>query len=168
MKRLIFLAALVGGCSSDVPDTPVDTSAPAAPAVMAPPGTFTLDDFRRLHWIAGRWRGTMPDGKSFYEQYRVVNDSTIEMSGHTDSTFAPSTDGSRIMLRDKRVVSESATSRYVATRLDSAGVDFTPERGRNAFTWARESDARWTATLRWTDAQGQPQTVVYPMQRIGR
>ena len=49
-----------------------------------------------------------------------------------------------------------------------AGVDFVPIKGRNAFTWTRESDTRWTATLRYTDAQGRPQTVVYAMHRFGR
>lgn len=60
----------------------------------------------------------MADGKNFYEQYRVVNDSTIMMTGYPDSTFAEISDSARITLRGGTVSSEGATSRYVASRLD--------------------------------------------------
>jgi len=111
----------------------------------------------------------MADGKNFYEQYRVVNDSTIMMTGYPDSTFAQISDSARITLRGGTVSSEGATSRYVASRLDSTGVDFSPDRGaQNAFTWAREAADRWNATIRWTDGQGRPQTVVYALHRFGR
>lgn len=167
--RWMLLAVAAAGCSaSDVPEqaTPDSVSAPALPPVV--PATVTLDDFRRLHWLAGDWRGFMADGQTFYERYEVPNDSTIVMTSYTDSTFRTAGDGSRITLRSGRVVSESETSRYVATRVDSTGADFSPERGNNAFTWTRESDTRWSATLRWTDRDGRPQTRVYALHRIER
>ena len=168
----IAVAAVISlSCSADVPGNSggVD-SARAAPVVAsAPAAAFTLDDFRRLHWLNGRWRGFMPDGKSFYEQYRLLNDSTLLMTGYRDSTFAAVADSARITLRRGTVSSENAASRYVASRLDSTGADFSPERGaKNAFTWARESADRWSATIRWTDNQGRPQSVVYALHRFGR
>ena len=167
MKKIgIAVLALAVACSADVPETPIDTSAPPAPAVAAQPGTFTVDDFRRLHWMAGRWRGSAPEGTSFYEEYSVPNDSTIEQMSYKDSTFSAVTERSRIELRGGRVTNEGATARWVASRLDSTGVDFAPDKGaRNAFTWTREGNDRWTATLRWNSDKG-PQTVVYRMQRI--
>lgn len=170
---VVVAAALLvaSACTSDVPENTggADSSQATLTVTSAPTGTYTIDDFRRLHWMDGRWRGFLPDGKHFYEQYRVLNDSTILMTGYPDSTFAPVSDSGRISLRAGTVASEGATSRYVASRLDTTGVDFSPERGaKNAFTWARESADRWTATLRWTDRQGRPQTVVYALHRIGK
>jgi hypothetical protein len=137
----------------------------AAPATL----TLTLDDFRRLHWLGGDWRGFTADGKTFYERYEVQNDSTIVMATHADSTFTRATDNSRIVLRGGRVTNEAATARWHATRLDSTGVDFAPGEGaRNTFTWARESETKWTATLRWTDRDGRPQTTLYALHRIAK
>ena len=170
MTRSGWLAVvLAAGCSaSDVPEqaTPDSTPAPAVPAVA--PATVALDDFRRLHWLDGRWRGFMADGQTFYEQYEIPDDSTIIMTPFADSTFRTAEDPSRITLRAGRVTSESARSRYVATRVDSTGADFSPERGNNAFTWTRESDTKWSATLRWTDRDGRPQTRIYALHRIAK
>lgn len=167
---VLCLLALTACTTSDVPEPVTGDSTPATPAVPAvAPATVTLDDFRRLHWLAGRWRGFMADGKTFYESYQVQDDSTIVMTGYPDSTFTTTSDASRIVLRGGRVVNEASTARWVATRLDSAGADFAPDQGaRNAFTWARESDTKWTATLRWTDRDGRPQTTVYALHRIAK
>src|SRR5687767_16020153 len=64
-------------------------------------GEFTADDFRRLRWLAGRWQGFQPDGGKFYEEYRVVNDSTLAMFSYPDSTFGTPSDSSRVQLRGK-------------------------------------------------------------------
>jgi hypothetical protein len=136
-------------------------------AVQPAAGRYSLQDFRRLRWLEGSWRGKLPDGGHFYERYRVLNDSTIVMRGFADSTFASATDSARITLRGGTVADEGG-ARWVATRLDSSAVDFASERdASNNFTWVRESPDRWTATLRSTDRQGHAQTTVYPMERIG-
>lgn len=166
------LLALAVACSKADDRIAVDTAdrvagglAPAA----AVPGTYTLDDFRRLRWLDGRWRGFMADGKTFYEQYRVVNDSTIVKHSFADSTFTNQSDSSRVQLRGGRISDESANSTWVVTRLDSTGVDFAPQRNAtNYFTWAQESPTAWNATLRWTDNGGRPQSVVYALHKFGR
>jgi len=113
--------------------TALKKSAPVPPAA----GKYGQADFARLYWLVGSWRGRLPDGRSFYERYRLSDDS-----GH---------------------------SRWLATRLDSTGVDFASERdASNNFTWARQSRNNWKAVLNSIDRKGQAQTVVYPMQRIGR
>jgi hypothetical protein len=168
----IWIVATLAACSSkDVPEPVTGDSLPAAPAVpVTSHATVTLDDFRGLHWIEGRWRGFMADGKTFYESYQVQNDSTIVMTGYPDSTFSRPTDNARIVLRGGKVMNEAGVDggpQWFATRLDSTGADFAPGRGaRNAFTWARESPTRWTATLRWTDRDGRPQTAVYALHKI--
>ena len=138
-------------------------------ASAAVPGHYTLDDFQRLRWIEGRWQGFMPNGGKFYESYAFTNDSTIEMRAYKDSTFRTPSDSSRIVLRNTLVTNEGGASSWTATRLDSTGVDFAPQRrARNFFTWAREDSSKWNATLRSMDEQGRPQTVVYALRRFGR
>ena len=167
MKGALLTALLaLAGCTRD--GTRADTAAANTP-LPADAGTFTLQDFQQLRWINGMWRGFMPDGSRFYERYRVIDDSTMVMHAFPDSTFGTPSDSSRIMLRDGRVVNDGGSARWVATRLDSTGVDFTPHFGApNRFTWARESETQWSATMRWTDETGRPQVRTYALHKFGR
>ena len=164
---VVVVGLLVLACSrGDQPAT--DTAIGTTPKLL--PGMYSLGDFSRLRWIEGRWRGSTPDGKNpFYEEYRFRDDSTIAKYGFPDSTFAKASDSSQIKLRGGVVRDESLTSSYQATRLDSAGADFAPDRGAtNFFTWTPVSPTSWSATLRWTDKQGRPQTVEYVLQKFAR
>ena len=144
--------------------TTLQKSAPVPPAA----GKYALADFARLYWLVGSWQGRLPDGRSFYERYRWVDDSTIKMRSFKDDTFSKATDSARITLRAGTVADEGG-SRWLATRLDSTGVDFASERdASNNFTWARQSRNNWKAVLNSIDRNGKAQTVVYPIQRIGR
>jgi hypothetical protein len=155
-----------GTVSERSPDSAAGTAASDVRQPVA--GRYTLQDFARLRWLDGSWRGRLPDGGYFYERYRVMNDSTIGMRGFSDSLFARVTDSSSINFRGGTVTSEGG-SRWVATRLEPSAVDFASERNAaNNFTWVRESADRWTATLRSTDRDGRPRTIVYPMERVRR
>ena len=144
--------------------TTLQKSAPVPPAA----GKYALADFARLYWLVGSWQGRLPDGHRFYERYRLLDDSTIKMRSFTDDTFSKATDSARITLRAGTVADEGG-SRWLATRLDSTGVDFASERdASNNFTWARQSRNNWKAVLNSIDRNGKAQTVVYPMLRIGR
>ncbi|HEV7838777.1 MAG TPA: hypothetical protein VGO75_11980 [Gemmatimonadaceae bacterium] len=127
-----------------------------------------MADFARLGWLVGSWQGRLPDGRSFYERYRMLDDSTIKMRSFKDDTFSKATDSARITLRGGTITDEGG-ARWVATRLDSTGVDFASEHdASNNFTWARVSKNSWKAVLNSIDKKGQAQAVIYPMQRIGR
>jgi len=141
-----------------------DQSTPQPPVA----GRYSLQDFGRLRWLEGSWHGRLPEGGHFYERYQLVDDSTIAMHGFPDSTFAHATDSASITLRGGTIADEGS-ARWVATRLESNAVDFASERNAsNNFTWTRESQDRWTATLRSSDRQGRAQTTIYPMERIGQ
>jgi len=176
MRRLSALAtlaatALLWGCGD--PDR-LETGATPDSLLPVPPssidsGSFGAADFRRLTWLHGRWRGFMPDGGTFYEQYEFLNDTTIVMHAFADSSFVGARDSARITLRQGVIASESPRSRWVATRVDSSGADFAPQRGAgNWFTWMRESPTQWSANLRWTDADGRPRNQLYAMHKFGR
>jgi hypothetical protein len=172
MRYLLSSIGLVALACGGTHEAKLDSAARRASAVnvaSVDPANVTLADFQQLRWINGPWRGFMADGGKFYEWYKFENDSTILKTEHADSTFGTPTGESRIMLRNGIVVDSSARSSYVATRWDSAGADFAPRRGAtNSFTWAREDATKWSATIRWTDANGQPQTVLYALHRFGR
>ena len=170
----IMLSASLAACRAESRPRPDSSGASAAatptpaattPAPSAAAGTFALSDFRHLRWIDGSWRGQLPDGKYFYERYRIVDDSTIAMQGFSDSTYTTVSDSSRIALRGTTVASEGPSSRWEATRLDSTSVEFVSTRNPSSgFTWQRESADRWTATIR---SGGRPNTV-YNMERVKR
>lgn len=147
-----------------------DSAAGAAATAGAQPaaGHYSLQDFARLRWLEGSWRGQLADRSYFYERYRFLNDSTIAMHGFADSTFARATDSATLTLRGGTITDAGASAQWAATRLDSSVVDFAPVHGTtDPFTWARESSNRWTATLRSGDP-ARPHTTVYRMERVGR
>ena len=175
MSRLIVAGLAILTTASCRPearsDRATDSAAgAAATADNAPPaaGHYSLQDFGRLRWLEGRWRGQLPDRSYFYERYHFLNDSTIGMHGFSDSTFARATDSATIALRGGTVTDAGAAAQWVATRLDSSVVDFAPvQRAYGPFSWASESPNRWTATLRSADPV-RPQATVYRMERVGR
>src|SRR4026209_2380444 len=124
--------ALVAGvsCSTEKRATAEkgqDTPAMKKPTPVPPAaGQYALKDFVSLGWLVGSWQGRLPDGRSFYERYRWVDDSTIKMRSFKDDTFSKATDSSRIMLR-AGTVADVGGARWIATRLDSTGVDFASE-----------------------------------------
>ena len=68
-----------------------------------------------------------------------MDDSTIKMRSFKDDTFSKATDSARIMLR-AGTVADVGGARWLATRLDSTGVDFASEHdASNNFTWAKQS-----------------------------
>lgn len=173
MSRLIVAGMAILTAVSCRPearsDRPADSGAGAATADNARPaaGHYSLQNFGRLRWLEGSWRGQLPDRSYFYERYHFLNDSTISMHGFADSTFARATDSATIALRGGTVTDAGAAAQWVATRLDSSVVDFAPmQRAYGPFSWASESPNRWTATLRSADPARPP--TVYRMERVGR
>jgi hypothetical protein len=143
------------------------TAAPAAAAAQsAPPGTFTLEQFGELRWIEGSWRGAAQGEAAFYEGYRVVNDSTVEMTYFADSTLARSTGTAVVAFRGGRIVHEAGGAVWAVAAIDSAGWHFVPvERARNRFSWARVSDHAWTAALLNPLQGGGERTTLYRLER---
>ncbi|HYV97492.1 MAG TPA: hypothetical protein VE967_08575 [Gemmatimonadaceae bacterium] len=142
------------------------TAAPALHAQDAKPATFSLAQFRTLKWIAGSWRGVDGNGKPFYEEYRVVDDSTIGMRQYTDSTFTAVTpDSSLITWRAGVVTSKGSGSPFIAAEMTPTSVKFARGSTRN-FAFTRDSPSQWTARIN----SGLPGVaeVVYVMRRVPR
>jgi hypothetical protein len=166
--RCVFaLVALSAASCKKADRPPVDFQTAAAPAAPMP-AKFSLDDFQRLRYLEGTWRGTLPNGKFFYESYHFVDDSTILQGGHTDSTFRVKSDSSRFVFRGGEVIDSSGTT-YHAASLDSNSVDFRADLDpKNHFVWTRESPDAWTARLHSIGPDGAERVTTYPMKRERR
>jgi hypothetical protein len=158
---MILVGGVAGGtlplAAQPTPSRPAATTAPVRPVSGVTPAQFA-----QLRWLVGAWRGRQPDGRFFYERYRMVDDSTIQMASFRDSTLATSSEGDRLVLRGGTVRYENV----VATRLDASGVAFDAPDGRSGFTWTR-AGAGWSATLWRIDAAGARRTTAYDMTPYG-
>jgi hypothetical protein len=133
----------------------------------AAPASVSLEEFRQLQWIAGTWRGSGGAYPAFYEEYRVVDDSTIQMRAFSDSTFSAGTDSSLIEFRGGSVQSRGEQRTYVALALAADSIRFAqPGVALGGHTFLRTSADEWTATLHPSRADGQP--TVYIMRRVQR
>ena len=125
----------------------------------------TLAEFKQLQWIAGTWRGSGGNYPSFFEEYRVVDDSTIAMRSFKDSTLSAVGDSSRIELRGGLVYNRGEGPGSVATELTSTRVRFVPQgRAGGGFSFERLSPDEWKATLHPAAAGGKE--TIYQMRRI--
>lgn len=172
MKRSSFCfvlsALLVAACARDPgADTgSAQGSAGAAGANAAAAVRVTLDEFGRLRWLEGRWRGAEGAGAPFFESYRFVDDSTIQQFAYADSTFSAVSDSGLIRLRGDTVTSGSPAPRYVATAISADSVHFAALPGAaNDFTWRSVGDGHWTARLIW-DSAGVRRDRVYDMRAV--
>lgn len=139
--------------------------APAATTQGGEPATLTRADFERFKWIAGRWHGIgfgpLAAVGAFYEEYVVVDDSTIHMRTMTDSTFRVAEDSTRFEFRGGhlRAVPARGTTRFV-TRL--AGDSTHWDRGT---TYVRLTNDRWRALF---PPRGGGERPYYELRRAGR
>ena len=129
-----------------------------------PAPKVTVAQFKQLKWLEGAWLGSGGNYPAFYEEYRVLDDSTIQMRAFSDSTFRKATDSSRIELRGG-VVSQRGGSQYTASLLQPDRIQFLPPGAtRGGFTFTRVAADQWTATLH-PSAPGGRETV-YVMRRL--
>ncbi|MGH7575816.1 MAG: hypothetical protein ACREM1_11920 [Longimicrobiales bacterium] len=131
---------------------------------------YTLRNFQSRRWLEGDWRGSSPDGGYFFERRAFINDSTIASWTYAqDSTFTHVRETAEMMFRAGVIASVGAASRWEASHLDAAPVDFGPVHGAsNRFSFEGKLHDRWTANLAWRDRAGQPQRAVFTMQRTRR
>lgn len=114
-----------------------------------------------LRWLDGRWRGSGGAYPSFFEEYRIVNDSTIEQFEVADSTFARVTSNGLITVRNGRIVKlerGGGVSTYIRVVGDTA--TFTSASNpRNSYRWIRTGPDTWRAELG---------SVTYVLRRVPR
>lgn len=153
--RTMVAFVLLCACSGDGRDEPAQQPAQASEAATQTSDAvqYTIADFQALRYLEGDWRGSGYEGGLFYESYRFVNDSTIEMTAWTDSTMTAASDRSEYALRD-RVIHAGDDARLV--RVDEEGHHF--QGPSSGWTFRQVSSDRWTARV-------SPSTI-YTMDRV--
>jgi hypothetical protein len=123
------------------------------------------EQFASLRWLVGSWHGSGGNFPSFFERYRMVDDSTMVMESATDSTFAAIDESQRFEWRGGvlRQVRNGATgSVLVGWHVDSLRWA-SPRGSGNGTLYVREGADRWHAVLY---RNGEP-FVTYALRRIG-
>lgn len=138
----------------------------ACASTQEPESVFTSEDFAQLRFLEGRWEGTGPDGKPFYEQYAFTSEGEMRSTRFTDATFSEAEDGSVVALDGDRVVSTWGEFTWQASELAAGRACFAPVNAPSSFCWERLSDSSARVTQRWTDEHGKPQHYVVPLRRL--
>ena len=159
---LALIALALWACAEGA----VPEGAPSTSADALQPARVTAEEFGRLRWLEGRWRGAEGAGAPFFESYRFVDDSTIQQYSYADSTFAAVSDSGLIRFRGDTVTGGWPVPRYVATAVSADSVHFAALPGAaNDFTWRSGGHGRWTARLTW-DSAGVARERIYEMRAI--
>lgn len=152
LRPLLLALALVTGCA---------TTRTAAP-------TFTVADLAQLKFLEGRWKGTGPDGKAFYEAYDFPDARTFRSRRYPDATFSAPTDGSAVTFEDGAIVSRWGAYTWKAVEVTASQACFGPVNAPSAFCWRRTGDGTAEVVQRWTDRDGKEQRYTVPLERLPR
>ena len=140
---------------------PVAARAQSAPAPAAPAARrWTLEQFRSLRWLEGRWRGQLPNGGFFYEERAFTDDLTLATRTFAgDSTFTSVRERGEVTFRGGVIASGGGRRQVIS--LDVSHVLFVSAGSAGTVRFDRRSNDHWTATL---SSSGAPD-VVYEMHR---
>jgi len=101
---------------------------------------FSIDDFGKLQFLTGRWKGRSADGKEFYEEYARPTPTVLRSHRHTSADFADPADGSIITLENSEIVSTWGEFTWRATEVGADYANFEPVEAPGAFFWHRIDD----------------------------
>jgi len=126
---------------------------------------FSIEDFARLQFLTGRWKGTTPDGKPFYEEYDRPEPTVFRSRRFTDASFAEHSDGSTITFQDGEVISQWGEFTWRAEDIGPDVAAFAPVNAPSHFAWHRIDADRLEARQRW-EADGKEQRLTIALARI--
>lgn len=130
---------------------------------------FSLDDFAQLQFLEGRWKGTAPDGKEFFEEYTRPEPGVFQSHRFPDSAFrsegAGHTDGATISLEDGEVISQWGEYTWKASSIGADSAAFEPVNAPSQFVWRGVDDATLEARQRWT-ADGRAQEFTLQLTKL--
>jgi hypothetical protein len=165
---LVFLALVLAGTGSLAAQSPTKERTRTATTEATAAAVVSLEQFQGFRWITGRWRGTgngpLSSVPTFYEEYAMLDDSTMRMRTFEDSTFTTITDSSRFELRGGRVQVRSANGNAgVVTRWAGDSVQFGPP---FRTLYLRISGDLWRASFPPRSSGGTVPS--YDMRRVGK
>ena len=134
---IMTMSLLCAACFDEGSDDAAESAARTNPTPA-----YAVADFQALRYLEGDWRGTGYAGGPFYESYRFVNDSTIEMTAWSDSTMTAPRERSEYALRSGEIRTGSGGR---LARVDENGHHF--QSGSSTWTFRQVSPDRWTAQV---------------------
>lgn len=126
---------------------------------------FSFDEFSRLDFLIGRWKGEAPDGTPFFEEYDRPEPNVFRSRRFSDASFAEHTDGSTIALENGEVVSRWGAFSWRATRIDAHEAAFDPVDAPSRFTWRRIDADALEVRQHW-QADGKDHQYTIPLARL--
>ena len=142
------------------------TSAEKQQRSMGDTKVYTEQDLGKLTFLVGRWSGTAPDGTIFYEEYSFDGPGTFRSRRYENASFATSTDGSTVTLKDGALISTWGAFTWQAESVDDGLVTFKPLQAPSSFSWRRIDPDTVEVTQSWTDEKGEPQRYALRLTRI--
>lgn len=127
---------------------------------------FTPDDLAHLKFLEGRWKGTGPDGKPFYEAYDFAGPTTFRSRRYPDAAFTAPNDGSTVVLQDDAVVSRWREFTWRAVALTPDQACFEPIDAPSSFCWRRVGDSTAEVIQRWKDEDGTDRSYTIALERL--
>lgn len=127
---------------------------------------FDQAGFAQIRFLEGRWKGTAPDGKDFFEEYLIDRDGALQSNRFADATFGSRTDGSSVRLENGQVISVWGEFSWRATSLTANKACFEPINAPSSFCWEQMDPDNIRVTQRWNDKEGNPQEYSVALVRI--
>jgi hypothetical protein len=155
-RHLFPLLVISTSCGDRLPHRADSASGPSmSSTAVSDTARVSLADFQALRYLEGDWRGSGYEGGPFYESYHFVNDSTIDMTGWSDSTRRTVQEQAQYRWRGGMVTTSKGG---VLVKVDAAGHHF----ATSSYGWVFKpiSADRWMATV-GTSAS-------YTMERLPR
>lgn len=126
---------------------------------------FSIEEFARLAFLSGRWKGEGPDGKPFYEEYDRPEQHVFRSRRFGDATFSEHSDGSTITYQAGEVISQWGEFTWRASGIEIDAAYFEPVNAPSQFSWHRIDGDRLEARQRWS-ADGKEHSYTIPLSRI--
>jgi hypothetical protein len=124
-----------------------ETNVTTAKAESVKSSDYKKEDLKKIKWIEGKWKG-LYNGQPFYEIYKMLNDSTLEVttfdwngkdSSNTDRSHVQWQDGFYYLGKEKNYKAVSITDKEIVMKRNN--------KANNDVIW-RYSDANsWDAIL---------------------
>ena len=130
------------------------------------PGAYTDADVFALGFLKGRWTGTGPDGKAFYEQYDFP-DAIVLRSQRYDETFTTPGESSTVFARGGDIISQWGEFTWKAAEVRDGYIAFTPVNAPSSFSWRRVDADTVEVLQQWTGEDGRPQSYAMMLKRVG-
>ena len=110
--------------------------------------SYKKEDLGKIQWIEGNWVG-MDGAQPFYEIYKMVNDSTLEITSY-NWTGTDSTESSRSYIKWQDGYYYLGDSlNWKVTEITDNSIHMVPVRkAANDILWKKHADNSWTAVLK--------------------